>query len=291
MRGAVVVLAASACWRSHGPAESPTDTEVGRYDVDVYRGGKITVRLAADRHSVAEWIENSYAIPVAIELERELVALHPSGEVLSSVVVQAHGTMRVALWDIDGASTWHERSRLRTEMGSPKAEPRRYLYALPFSTGEAHRVIQSFNGRFSHKDDRAFAVDFAMPEGTIVRAARDGVVVAFNDKAVGHSLDPALRDREHANWIVVLHDDGTLGQYWHLMPGGVAVRIGQHVARGDVLGKSGFTGFATSPHLHFDVSTARDGLHVRTFPFAFKTRADDTIGEAPVDGETYTAFE
>jgi murein DD-endopeptidase MepM/ murein hydrolase activator NlpD len=288
---AVALVAACAHRATLPPLASVDDGRlVTRYQLDDFAGGNVTVELTADRDRVAEWIANGFAFPVALDIDRKTKNLY-AGTALGDVVVPAGGIVRVGSWDIADPARWHEHTRIHTQYGDPRAEPTPYLYALPFSVGESHRVIQGFNGQFSHNGDEAYAVDFEMAEGTVVRAARDGIVVAFNDRATDHSLDPEYKKRRHANWVVVLHADGTLGEYWHLMPGGVSVRIGQRVARGDVLGRSGWTGFSTAPHLHFIVHTAVSGEHARSFPFAFKVRPDDTTGVEPLRGRTYTAFE
>jgi murein DD-endopeptidase MepM/ murein hydrolase activator NlpD len=51
--------------------------------------------------------------------------------------------------------------------------------------------------------------------------------------------------------VVVAHDGDLATVYWHLSE--IAVRPGQAVRRGEELGRSGMTGNATTPHLHFGV--------------------------------------
>jgi murein DD-endopeptidase MepM/ murein hydrolase activator NlpD len=289
----LVLLLLASCATLRGPAESPhAASTISEYDLIPFPGGELHVRLASDGYSVAEWITNDYAIPVAVDIERDIANLHDTGATLATTVVPSHGPRRVGVWEIvDRDQHWNERTNIRTQYGDPAATPTPYLYALPFSVTESHRLIQGFNSGFSHTGDSAFAVDFEMPEGTFVRAARDGTVVAYNAKATEHGLTEEYRFTDHANWVAVLHTDGTLGQYWHLQPDGVRVKIGQHVARGDVLGISGWTGFSSIPHLHFDVQTSVNGHHAVSFPFVFKSSPDDHTGAPPIEGQTYTAFE
>ncbi len=288
-----LLLLLASCVTVPRAGDSPSaGKSISEYDIIPFPGGDLHVRLASDGYSVAEWITNDYAIPVAVDIERETTNLHDTGATLATVVVPTHGPRRIGVWDIvDRAQQWHESTHMRTQYGDPAATPTPYLYALPFAVNESHRMIQGFNSAFSHNGDSAFAVDFEMPEGTFVRAARDGTIVAYNAKATEHGLTEEYRFTDHANWVAVLHSDGTLGQYWHLQPDGVRVKIGQHVARGDVLGVSGWTGFSSTPHLHFDVQTAVNGHHAVSFPFVFKTAPGDQTGAAPVEGQTYTAFE
>ena len=133
-----------------------------------------------------------------------------------------------------------------------------YVYELPFAAGESYRVAQGYNGRFSHAGEAA--LDFSLPEGTAVHAARSGTVVRIVDWYAQHCNEPRCADFN--NVIEILHDDGTYADYVHLRQHGSAVEVGQRVAVGDLIGYSGDTGYASGPHLHFGVY--RQGWAKRT---------------------------
>lgn len=143
-----------------------------------------------------------------------------------------------------------------------------HLYRLPFPPVARYRITQGYGGNFSHDpgSPMEFAVDWAMPVGSQVLAARDGAVVALrSDQSEG---GPTEEFHDRVNLVVVEHVDGTLAEYLHLRPGGVAVKLGQKVAVGDLLGFSGATGYAREPQLQVRiyriVAPGRDeGLAVR----------------------------
>jgi murein DD-endopeptidase MepM/ murein hydrolase activator NlpD len=148
--------------------------------------------------------------------------------------------------------------------GTPNARTREVEYGYPLDA--PLRVQQAWGGSYSHGDaENRHAVDFAAPSGTPVLAARDGTVMqtegGFHDAAPD---DPDALSR--ANFIRILHDDGTMALYAHLQPGGVHVRVGQAVRRGQRIGLSGNTGRSTAPHLHFVVHANR-GLRLESVPF------------------------
>ncbi len=147
--------------------------------------------------------------------------------------------------------------------GDPAARPDAYRYQLPFRQA-AIRVSQAFGGRFSHGDaQNLHAVDFPLPEGTPVLAARAGTVMQV------------IADSPKQGCLVrVLHGDGSIGLYAHLQSGGLQVRPGQRVQAGQVLARSGNTGRSSGPHLHFAVQ-ANTGLALVSVPF----RMDSPNGE------------
>ena len=124
-----------------------------------------------------------------------------------------------------------------------------YLYLLPFQKRSSYKISQGPGGAISHKD--IFAYDFAMPVGTPIIAARDGIIAAVkSDSSIGGPFSVYSND---ANFISIYHSDGTIANYFHLKKDGVVVNEGQEVKRGDLIGYSGSTGFSSGPHLHFEV--------------------------------------
>jgi len=160
-----------------------------------------------------------------------------------------------------------------------------HLYALPYASGKSYRVLQGYGSRFSHTGLEAYAVDFAMPEGTPVHAARGGVVARVEEShSIGCWDDGCGR---YANFIVILHSDGTTGEYYHLQKDGALVEVGDHVVRGQKIGLSGNTGHTTMPHLHFAVYRATEWGNTQSIPVRF-TSADGVVLR-PRHGARYQA--
>lgn len=79
---------------------------------------------------------------------------------------------------------------------------------------------------------------------------------------------------EHLARVLGNHVILRCGDVWagfaHLTPGSVAVRSGDSVRSGDVLGRVGHTGNSTAPHLHFQLMDGPDPLTAKGVPCAFR---------------------
>jgi murein DD-endopeptidase MepM/ murein hydrolase activator NlpD len=83
-------------------------------------------------------------------------------------------------------------------------------------------------------------INLAVPEGTPVKAAEDGVVAYAGNELKGYG-----------NLVLVRHPDGFVTAYAHTSE--ILVKRGEQVKRGQVIAKSGQTGNVTSPQLHFEI--------------------------------------
>jgi hypothetical protein len=158
-----------------------------------------------------------------------------------------------------------------------RAQPIESSYRLPWDCGREFRLIQGNDAHlWDRRDPEAshaglFALDFSMDEGTKLRAARAGVVRRVESHHTGNI--PYRLGQLPGNVVEVDHADGTTMRYVHLQPGGVVVRVNDRVEAGALLGFSGLTGRATTPHLHVELRNAQG----QTVPLAFQ--------EVPGDGQ------
>lgn len=140
------------------------------------------------------------------------------------------------------------------------------LYSLPFQKGKTVCVVQGYRSQLSHKGD--YAIDFAVPEGTPICAARSGTVFQVRDSfAVGGISRKYVGT---GNGLTIKHNDGTYAHYWHLSYKSVLVNVGDTVQRGQCIALSGDTGFSAFPHLHFEV-THQPRISRKDIPVIFKT--------------------
>ena len=128
----------------------------------------------------------------------------------------------------------------------------------------AGRVSSTFGGRlnpFSHSDGQNHpGVDLQAPMGTPVRVTADGVVREAQWNVGGYG-----------RLIVVDHGASLQTYYAHLSR--FTVVAGQEVRRGEVIGYSGSTGYATGPHLHYEVRIGGSPVN----PYRYLAKAETTV--------------
>jgi murein DD-endopeptidase MepM/ murein hydrolase activator NlpD len=134
-----------------------------------------------------------------------------------------------------------------------------------------HPILHSMR---AHK-----GTDFAAPIGTPVRATADGVVVL------------AGQQNGYGNIVILKHDGRYSTVYAHLSRFADGVRDDGRVRQGETIGYVGQTGWATGPHLHYELRVDGEALDAMTIALPVATPVpDDERGEfraaiAPLAGE------
>lgn len=213
---------------------------------------------------------NGYFAPIQIKVELTRNSnISTSVPLPATFVVPANKTRElVSLGPADERQSWSYTYQYWTNIGDPNAQ---HLpdspYLLPFPAGEKFHITQAFNGEFSHNGPQGqYAVDIAMPEGTPIHAARGGIIMDVASDFLSGGIGEKYEQR--ANFIRILHDDGTMAIYAHLQLESAMVPLGATVQAGDVIGLSGNTGYSSGPHLHFAVQK-NFGMELRSVPFEF----------------------
>ena len=104
----------------------------------------------------------------------------------------------------------------------------------------------AFEGSYAGYPHFHTGIDLAVPLGTPVFAAADGVV-----QMAGPMTDASGALVGYGNYIIIQHDAGLKTLYGHLLA--IGVTQGQAVKRGQLIGLVGTTGNSTGPHTHFEV--------------------------------------
>ncbi|ARU90432.1 peptidoglycan DD-metalloendopeptidase family protein [Pseudomonas sp. M30-35] len=263
-----------------------TDQKAAGAQVFVFRDRMVEslareVKLETLKHAAGETllVRNDLYAPVQIELSINNAenAVGVPEKPISWILAPRSKIRLATLAPMDAGKPLHYKTKLRYAMGDPRLIPTQKNYPLPWRGGPFN-LSQGANGKYSHFGPKGrYALDIAMPEGTPIVAARSGVVVKIENHQTGRGNNPS------GNFVRVLHKDGTMGVYLHLMKGSVKVAEGTHVNVGTPLALSGNTGNSTGPHLHF-VIQRNVGLALESIPFDF-SQPVNTLPNFAVGGD------
>jgi murein DD-endopeptidase MepM/ murein hydrolase activator NlpD len=236
-----------------------------------------TVKVLTEREGETTqfYVQNNELCEITMTFEMGLVNLKGTGKLPFTITCAPGKTTKAfTLSPIEPGIKWEYSYTNYYKLGSHSARhDDTYVYQLPYAGGSSFRVTQAYGGSFSHKGSNKYAIDWKMPEGTPVLAARGGVVVKTKDDSeIGGG---SLKYDPYNNFVLIRQDDGTLAHYCHLQKGGCRVKPGQHVEAGELIARSGNTGFSSGPHLHFCVFKTTNGRERESIPVHFKT-AEET---------------
>jgi murein DD-endopeptidase MepM/ murein hydrolase activator NlpD len=181
---------------------------------------------------------------------RRLFALKTKTEVLESVGEPGAGSLDTDAIREEVIQT----AAMVTEIRAFLASQRDLYRATPRGMPVDGRLSSPYGYRnHPRTGDRRFhgGVDLSASLGSAVRATADGIV-SFS----GWTL-------ESGNAVVVEHGNDFTTVYCHNQKN--TVRVGQKVARGDLVAMAGSTGTSTGPHVHYEVW--RGGRHVDPAPY------------------------
>jgi murein DD-endopeptidase MepM/ murein hydrolase activator NlpD len=118
--------------------------------------------------------------------------------------------------------------------------PVEYRYiSSGFTTGL--RYVQAFNVSTGHR-----AIDYATAAGTPIRSVGDGTVTFSGWNG------------PYGNFVTIRHNGTYSTNYAHMSK--IAVKKGERISQGQVIGYVGSTGFSTGPHLHYEM--VKNGVRV-----------------------------
>jgi murein DD-endopeptidase MepM/ murein hydrolase activator NlpD len=165
----------------------------------------------------------------------------PNGAIIVSKVLG----VRLAL--SRGGNNELEAIQFNTRAGGPKYfdASGKSLQAAFLRAPVAFRRISSMFGRRKHPIFGTWrkhtGTDYSAPMGTPIRAIGDGVVIF------------AGRRGGYGNAVDIRHANGMVSRYGHMRNFATGTRVGRRVAMGATIGYVGMTGYATGPHLHFEI--------------------------------------
>jgi len=117
----------------------------------------------------------------------------------------------------------------------PAIQPIANKQLIALASGFGMRVHPIYKVKKMHT-----GIDFAAPIGTPIYATADGKIAEVNVRFSGYG-----------KMVVIDHGFGFKTRYAHMHE--FAVKVGQNIKRGELIGYVGDTGLSTAPHLHYEV--------------------------------------
>jgi murein DD-endopeptidase MepM/ murein hydrolase activator NlpD len=197
--------------------------------VPVDSGGEVVAHVVASRASGrADTLTASVTPPPLPPPKEQLAVAAQFGKPLDAAT-----SARVARENQRAIAVGRQAHESPPKWSAPFRKPRTSEISSRFGTG------RTFNGQVT---SRHLGVDFRGAQGAPIRAANSGVVALVDHFFLG------------GNVVYIDHGGGLTTGYLHLSK--TLVAVGDHVARGHIIGLVGATGRVTGPHLHW---TARYG--------------------------------
>ncbi len=212
------------------------------------------LRVIAGQLSVGRDIRAGDEFDIIVAHRRAETGETEVGELIyAGLVRNGQPRLRMLPWTVDGERQWFEASGVgqqRTGLTWPVAG------RITSNFGMRRHPILGY--RRMHA-----GMDFGAPHGAPIYAVTDGVV-SFAGYNGGYG-----------RFVKLNHAEGLASGYAHMSR--IAVRGGQRVRRGQVIGYVGSTGLSTGPHLHYELH--RNGRAIDPRTVRFTTRAALSGGE------------
>ena len=184
------------------------------------------------------------------------------GDILAIEFKTRKKVNRLLRYEIDGEFKGYYNSDGSTIVRQFLRAPLNYVrVSSEFSPRRFHPV---------HKVNRPHnGVDYAAPHGTPGRATADGTVIK------------ASYTRPNGNYVFIRHPNNYETRYLHFSKIAKGIKSGTQVKQGQLIGYVGATGYATGPHLHYEIVINGEPVNPRTV---------DLPEQVPLKGDAFASF-
>ncbi len=138
------------------------------------------------------------------------------------------------------------------------------LHSIPTGyPSKSHRITSYFGFRMHpiyHEERFHHGIDFGGKRGTPIHATQDGIVLFAGFSKGGYG-----------NMVIIAHNFGFSTLYGHMLPD-LAVKTGDFVKKGTLIGHLGNSGLSTGPHLHYEIKYLKKSIDPIHFLTARKGR-------------------
>jgi murein DD-endopeptidase MepM/ murein hydrolase activator NlpD len=215
--------------------------------VHVVNPGETLYSIARKNNIPPAKLAKANNLPITTQLKTGMKITVPGMKVaaaapapLSKPTVAASGRQAAPAVVAEAPAVKKESANLATETKEVEKEAKQDATGgLPsFRWPVRGRVIAAYGAKTSGKQNDG--INVAVPEGTPVKAAEDGVVTYSGNELKGYG-----------NLVLVRHSNGYVTANAHASE--LMVKRGETIKRGQIIAKAGQTGEVSSPQLHFEI--------------------------------------
>ena len=223
----------------YSAAREHTEDVKAEYEATLAELGAESEELAEEKAELEEQIAS--AVELITELEEDLEqarAEYAANEAAEAALNSQLDAINAAIAAEEEAARQEAMQNNQQYTGTGSTATGSYIWPCPSSTYVTSRYGYRTHPIFG--DERFHSgIDISANEGATIIAADSGTVSV------------ATYDSSYGNYVTVYHSNGTYTLYAHMSS--LAVSAGQTVSQGDTIGYAGSTGWATGPHLHFEI--------------------------------------
>ena len=223
----------------YSAARQRTEEIKAEYEATLAELGEQSDELAEQRAALEEEIAS--AVELINELEedleraREEYAINEAAEAALNAQLDAINA-QIAAEEEAARQEAMQNNQQYTGTGSTATGS--YIWPCPSSTYVTSRYGYRTHPIFGDQRPHS-GIDISANTGATIVAADSGTVSV------------ATYSDSYGNYVTIYHSNGTYTLYAHMSS--LAVSAGQSVSQGDTIGYAGSTGWATGPHLHFEI--------------------------------------
>ena len=223
----------------YSAAREHTEDVKAEYEATLAELGAESEELAEEKAELEEQIAS--AVELITELEEDLEqarAEYAANEAAEAALNAQLDAINAQIAAEEEAARQEAMQNNQQYTGTGSTATGSYIWPCPSSTYVTSRYGYRTHPIFG--DERFHSgIDISANEGATIIAADSGTVSV------------ATYDSSYGNYVTVYHSNGTYTLYAHMSS--LAVSAGQTVSQGDTIGYAGSTGWATGPHLHFEI--------------------------------------
>ncbi len=226
-------------YEQYKEARETTERVKAEYEATLEQLGEKQENLEAEKAELEEEIAAAVEVINALQNDIDKAKEEYAKAQAAEAAAQASINAIIAQMQAEEEAARQEAANNNQEYtGTGSTATGTYIWPCP-----SCNIVTSTYGMREHPlfgDDRPHTgIDIGAAAGSAVVAADSGTVAV------------ATYSSSYGNYVTIYHSNGDYTLYAHMSS--LAVTAGQNVTQGDVIGYVGSTGWATGPHLHFEI--------------------------------------